>query len=177
MKEIPQYEGFYAADEKGNIWSLPRKITCWNGYKMISYTRPLKKLIPHLTQCGYLSILLCTNNKKKNESVHRLMGYTFLNLSSYLDINHKDGNKQNNHLENLEVCTRKENLQHAAKKGLIRDLKGENHPTCKTPLEMRPYIEKDIRAGISCKKACKKYEIGRATFYSIKDKTHWWYRS
>jgi len=177
MKPIPGYEGYYSADKEGNIWSQPKIIECGNGFGPIEYMTKLRKLKPGLTNCGYHQVTLRKKGKSFNHAVHRLVGYTFLKLKKGLDINHKDGNKINNLLENLEVCTRSENLKHAQRIGLIRDLNGENHPTCKTPIKMKKDIELDIEKKISYLDACKKYGINRTTFYSIRNKKHWWYRS
>jgi len=58
--------------------------------------------------------------KKLRKLVHRLIAETFLdNYSNELDVNHKDCNKTNNKLENLECVTKKENIEHARKNGLI----------------------------------------------------------
>lgn len=76
-----------------------------------------------LSQCiegdGYLFVLLYRNGKKYTSTVHRLVAKTFLlNPDQMPQVNHADGNKYNNRLDNLEFCTAKENMQHAYKTGL-----------------------------------------------------------
>lgn len=69
-------------------------------------------------------VTLTRDGKVKNLKVHRLMGYTFLdNSENKKEINHKDGNVQNNTLDNLEWCTRAENHNHAVLYGKIKKVK------------------------------------------------------
>jgi len=76
---------------------------------------------------GYLT----TRYNKTMYSVHRLVAIAFIpNPENKPEINHKDGNKQNNHVDNLEWCTRKENIDHAFRLGLSSN-KGEKNPRSK----------------------------------------------
>jgi hypothetical protein len=78
-----------------------------------------KNLKPHLSN-GYLRIGICTKGKRKLVKVHRLVAKAFIeNTENKLEINHKDGNKLNNHIDNLEWSTRKENINHAWQNGLF----------------------------------------------------------
>lgn len=63
---------------------------------------------------GYLQIALWRDGKKKKFYVHRLVAEAFIeNSHGYKEVNHKDGNKENNAVSNLEWCTRAENLNHS----------------------------------------------------------------
>ena len=133
-KDIPHYEGRYQASTLGNIRSIKRtKLT--KGY---------------ISNGGYR--MTCMTNafgKVKYELWHRLIALTFIpQIEGKTDVNHKDGNKLNNSVDNLEWVSRKENIQHAWMKGLAKPtpgmtgkkhsektrrkmseaLKGENHP-------------------------------------------------
>ena len=97
FKDIKGYEGLYQVSNLGNIRSLDRKIK----------NRNLKGKIKKLdkTKFGYLKVELNNNGKKKKYSVHRLVAQTFLdNPNNYPCINHKDENKNNNIVSNLEWC-------------------------------------------------------------------------
>jgi hypothetical protein len=94
-KDIKGYEGRYQVSSYGNIKSL-------------NYHRERKEKI--LSLCsdadGYCVVLLYKNGKRKMHKVHRIVAETFLtNEKKYPCINHKDENKQNNKVSNLEYCT------------------------------------------------------------------------
>ena len=68
----------------------------------------------------YFAIGICTNGKMKNQKIHKLIASAFIpNPLNKLTVNHKDGNKTNNHIDNLEWLTHKENIQHAWTTGLF----------------------------------------------------------
>ena len=91
-KDIKGYEGIYQISSCGRVRSLHYK----------------KNKILKLTQdkYGYYQINLCKNNKVKNLKVHRLVAEAFIdNPNNYPEVNHKDENKTNNKIDNLEWCT------------------------------------------------------------------------
>ena len=101
-KDIEGYEGLYQVSNLGNVLRLP-------------YKRPLKPSV----RCGYYRIALSKNNNSKWYSLHRLVAKAFIpNPDNLPEINHKDGNKSNNCVDNLEWCSRKENMHHARRMGL-----------------------------------------------------------
>ena len=81
---------------------------------------------------GYVYIFLMKDNKSKNFRLHRLVAEAFIpNPENKLQVNHKDGNKLNNNVNNLEWCTHRQNINHAKENNLykkrpemIRDKKG-----------------------------------------------------
>ena len=85
---------------------------------MIYYSRKYKGQIikSHLTHRGYCAIGVTKNNKHKNFSVHRLVAEAFIpNPENLPQVNHKDGNRSNNNVLNLEWCTCSQNLKHSFK--------------------------------------------------------------
>lgn len=81
-------------------------------------------LKPSLQQ-GYYHITLTINKKQKNLRVHRLVALAFiLNPKNKPYVNHKDGDRKNNKVDNLEWVTPKENIQHAHKTGLVKKTRG-----------------------------------------------------
>ena len=88
------------------------------------------RLVPSLNHKGYPIITLVYNHTRKTISVHRLVATAFIpNPENKPQVNHIDGNKQNNWYKNLEWCTAKENINHAVVNGLQNHQLGElsNH--------------------------------------------------
>lgn len=77
----------------------------------------MKELKPIKTPIGYYVVCLYSFGKHKNELIHRLVANAFLKpIPDKKEVNHKDGNKQNNKISNLEWVTREENILHALNK-------------------------------------------------------------
>ena len=87
----------------------------------------------HKDRLGYVKVRMRNNGKQKQYCVHRLVGLMFVpNPFMYNEINHIDGNKQNNYYENLEWCTHQQNMRHAFDTGLDYVPKGALHPSAKS---------------------------------------------
>jgi hypothetical protein len=107
-KDITGYESLYQVSNLGNVKSLPRKM--WNGAGyFISKEKILK---PNLTTSGYYSVQFMKDNIKKPFTIHRLVATAFLNKISGFEVNHKDRNKINNNLDNLEFISHSDNIKH-----------------------------------------------------------------
>lgn len=92
---------------------------------------------------GYPAVTYNENGKQIHKTVHRLVGKAFLKRKEGAnEINHKDGNKENNHASNLEWVTRQENTVHAYSNNLIRTLENTPHQClkCKGPTMRRGEI-------------------------------------
>lgn len=118
MKDIKGYEGLYAATEDGKIWSYPKPRSSKHG-KWLKQIPSTKKRC-NGTKYSLLSIHLFKDKKGKSFLVHRIVAEAFLsNPKNKPQINHKDGNPLNNHVDNLEWTDFFENMQHAQKNGLL----------------------------------------------------------
>lgn len=104
MIPIANFENRYKIDSTGSILNLANNIL----------------LQPSLQDTGYLTVGLANSgNKNTTLTVHRLVALHFLpNPYQHPQINHKNGNKRDNRVENLEWCTSKQNINHAFETGL-----------------------------------------------------------
>lgn len=118
-KDIDGYEGIYQVSSLGRIKS----------FSMVNKGKIRK---PNVDRYGYVHVNLSKDGKVKNPTIHRLVAFAFLKEHAENKfINHKDGNKSNNSIENLEWCSHKENISHAHGLCLYDSIKGENSKVCK----------------------------------------------
>ena len=112
-KPIKGFEGLYEVSNLGNIKSFPRK-----------YTIKKEKILSScIMNNGYLCVALSKNHKGKTYLIHRLVAETFIpNPNNYSCINHKDGNKLNNKIDNLEWCSYSYNSKEAYRIGLKKSV-------------------------------------------------------
>ena len=111
-KTIPEYSSYQISD-RGRVMSLYRN---HKSGKRINTTRILQ---PITNKSGYLHVTLYQNGKQKTCKVHQfVMAASLGPCPEGLEVNHRDGNKQNNRLENLEYVTSSENHLHAYRNGL-----------------------------------------------------------
>lgn len=116
-KPIRGYEGSYEVSNLGNVRSLDRKYRGSNQFgSSFIFTKKGKLLKPKKRKDGYLSVALCNKQKAKHISIHRLVALTFLsNPNNYPVINHKDEDKTNNNVNNLEWCTQSYNINYGSR--------------------------------------------------------------
>lgn len=123
-KDIPGYEGIYQASNLGRIKVLSRIIyVTRSGYRTGSYSYVAPEKIMSLSiRTNYLGVTLTKDGCNRNYTVHRLIAKTFLeDYNDKLEINHKDENKLNNCVSNLEMCTRAYNKNYGT--GNVRSAK------------------------------------------------------
>lgn len=124
-KPVKNFESFYQVSNTGKVRSLDR-IDRLNRYKK----GVLKKLCDNGR--GYLYVNLKAHGKQTQKTVHRLVSEAFIpNPDNLPEVNHLDGDKTNNSVNNLEWCTRSENMKHAFRNELNKQYKGVNNPQAK----------------------------------------------
>ncbi len=162
-KPIKDYEGLYEISNFGNVKILARNYTRYNYLtKRYNIIKVKEKITQGTINGGYRRICLTKNKVEKNKRIHKLVAEAFIpNPNNYSYVNHIDGNKQNNYIDNLEWCTLYQNNTHAYKTGLrkstditpilqydlegnfIREYKSINEASKETNLDIR-HISRNI---------------------------------
>ncbi len=170
----------YGADEQGNIYSFK--------------SGEAYKLKPHTSsKDGYCRVIIWRPEGQKSCTVHRFVAETFLGGAD-LQVNHKDCNKQNNSLSNLEFTSGTDNMRHAWANGRCEktrerfresgktwgkirgtQVKGENNPKAKITQEIANTIMKYKDCGLSVSYLARKFNVQRATVYGIWNGKVWNY--
>ncbi len=163
-RDISGYEEIYQVSNLGNVMSLK-----YNGGNKKQLLKQGK------TKTGYYFVCLCKNGNVKLYRVHRLVAETFIpKILNKEWINHKDGNKLNNNVNNLEWCTPSENNIHALKTKLRVGLRGKDNKNSKKIYqidiksnkiinifygigEVERYFKKDCSSISKCCRNCKNY--------------------
>ena len=152
-KSIIGYEGFYEVSNAGNVRSVERNVAT-NIRFNTKRTLKARVLKCNLKQNGYYTVDLCKYGKIKSESVHRLVAEAFIpNPDCCKVVNHINGVKTDNRVENLEWVTYKENHWHAREHGLLTDI-GQHNNKRVMCVEIGAEFENSISAAewlIACK--------------------------
>lgn len=156
-RDIPGYDGLYQVSNCGRVKSFQL------GNERIL---KLRKIVD-----GYVVVHLCQKRICKNFLVHRLVAEAFLpNPDNKSDVNHKDGDKCNNCLENLEWVTRSENVRHTIKTGRRKITTGIDSPRAKLTAEQVHYIRefykpRDKKFG--AKPLAKRFNVSISTITNL----------
>lgn len=156
-KDIAGFEGIYKISNTGLVHSLPRYRTGKNG--SISPVGGLN-LKQKVTKSGYLSAHLRCDGYSKYPCVHRLVAEAFIaNPENKPTVNHIDGNKKNNTVDNLEWSTHSEQMKHAVDNDLL-EVRGSPKFSKKFKQEVLNYYNKE---NISIVKLSKLFNISERT--------------
>ncbi|QWV94881.1 HNH endonuclease [Geomonas oryzisoli] len=139
-KEIPGFEGLYAVTRNGVVYSLPRR-----GVKKLKIMKHVKNM-----KADYIRVKLSCNGEDDLYYVHRLVAETYIpNPECKPMVNHIDGDKTNNRIENLEWVTRLENQIHAFETGL--------YPNCKIHPLKKNEVYDLVKSGMPIKDVAERY--------------------
>lgn len=176
-KPVVGYERFYLISSLGNLKSIARNaISPINGKKY--FVKECLRKYAINPQTGYYTTSLAFNGKTLTVNIHRLVALTFIpNPENKKEVNHKDGNKLNNHVTNLEWATTRENSIHAWANGLTKhsdNQVGEGHGMHKLNNEIVYAIRKEYNdTKVSHYKLAQKYNVTRPTISNIIRKATW----
>ena len=159
-KDIEGFEGLYQVSTQGRIKSVERYIKSSGNTYRFAKERIMKQQINHK---GYPSILLHKESVPYPRVVHRLVAMAFIpNPQNLPQVNHKDTNKLNNRVENLEWMTGEENMRHAFANGCFKTtIKQIEHAR----KNQKQIVEKRKRAVIMCSDTGEELKV----FKSITD--------
>lgn len=142
MKQIPEHDEYYVTEDG------------------IVFGKYGKRLVGHVDRCGYHEVALTENGKTRWYLTHRLVAMAYIpNPDDLPFINHIDGNKLNNNVDNLEWCTRSDNAKHSFANGLQDNVTNQygNFGVLTKAQKDRIYelhkqglIDKDIALEIGC---------------------------
>ena len=128
-KDIQGYEGFYQISNLGNVKSLERVVDKGNGILQHRKERIMNK---RESVDGYYVAKLNVNKKSTSIAIHILVARHFIdNPNNYPEVNHKDCNRKNNQVDNLEWCTHQQNVEHSKQLGHYKTKSGCDNPNYK----------------------------------------------
>ncbi len=174
--DIPNYEGYYQVSNYGNVRSLDRVITEKTGKTQTLKGRILK---PRINRDGYYYVGLRKNGSKAAFAIHQLVAQAFLdNPENKPTVNHINGIKIDNNVNNLERATYSENLEHAYKTGLRTSVSieavGEKNYKRKLKPEQVIEIKRLLAEGnLTHKEIATKFDVARSTIAGIKSGRTW----
>jgi hypothetical protein len=168
-RPVPGWEQFYEVSNRGRLRSMDREVSCGGGRRRVIKGR--LRLLQIVR--GYRHVILEDGDKKKNEYVHRLVLLAFRGQPKPgMQGCHNDGQKFNNHLDNLRWDTLASNKADMVRHGT--STKGERNPNAKLSLAIAQAIRRDRAAlGWSYKKLARKYSISTMHAYDVCAGKYW----
>ena len=142
--------------------------------KVFSNKRGRMVELTQTIQWKYYAVCVWVGGKSTRRHVHRLLALTFIpNPLGKPEVNHKDGDKLNNLLDNLEWVTKKENAQHAQATGLSYEPKGEDNGRALLTEEEVLEIYSRLASGVANSELADEYGVSRSVVMLIKSKKSW----
>lgn len=169
--DVHGFEGHYKVSNRGEIVSLQRVIMRSNGHSLRVDQRTLSQA-KHTG--GYLSVNLWKDNKSTNCLVHRVVAQAFIpNPERKPEVNHKDGDKTNNTVSNLEWSTPAENTSHAYRTGLVCR-SGESNPRSKlSELAVRVVLKLCDMGSVSYREIAAVFGVSESSISMIASGERW----
>jgi hypothetical protein len=177
-RPVPEFEDYYEISNMGRVKSKAifiRHDGNWSDEH--GYVKKIKTKNITMNRYGYLTSKLCKLGKCRRLTVHRLVAKAFIpNPEGFTQVNHVDGNKENNVVTNLEWVSAARNIQHAYETGLMNSdhLQGSNHHNAKLTEEDVKTMRRIYNEGtVTIKALANKYNIGASTARDILTHRTW----
>lgn len=147
---VPGYEGIYSVTKNGTVFSLPRKTS-----KKLNIMNPVDNM-----KAGYLRVVLTKEGRSKLWYIHRLVALAYIpNPDNKPMVNHKNGNKRDNRVKNLEWVTCMENHTHAFEHGL--------YPQRKIHPSQKKEVFDLLKSGVPVREVAERYGMKPGGVYSL----------
>lgn len=171
-KDVPSYEGYYQVSSCGLIKSIERIVKYRENHSGLRKERILKA---NVMKHGYVHVVLCIDKEKKTLKAHRLVALAFIpNPENKPCVNHINGIKTDNRVENLEWCTYAENTQHAYKNKLHSGIKGEKSHLSKLKTDDIMKIRLLYSEGLHSQNELGKiFNVSQSQIYRIVNNINW----
>lgn len=166
-KDVKGFEGVYQVSNLGRVKRLPSKIKVNRFNKVIDVIVRERILKPDLTGVKYKRVQLYGLKIKTKAYIHRLVAVAFIeNPKQYKFINHKDGNKLNNVVTNLEWCSASDNLFHRSR--VLNKSCGSSHYKSKLTDEDVRSIRYLLNQRNDAKSLAIKFNVSRSSISNVK---------
>lgn len=176
MKEewrpIKDFEGIYEVSNLGKVKSLRRDVLSKHPNQLKLFVD--ERILRLVRYQGYNRVYLYKDGVKHSKRVYRLVAEAFLpRIEGKNYVNHRDSDRANDCVSNLEWCTHEENIKHAREFGNARALKGSNMPQSKlTEIDVRK-IKKRLKLGHKHRDIAKDFGVSRGPICKISRGIGW----
>lgn len=159
-KPVKGYKDYYEVSNKGRVYSYISNRILSNKF---------------VNSCGYRTVKLTDFNESKSFTIHRLVALAFLppNKENKRTINHIDGDKINNWVNNLEWATYKENFNHGLRTGLIGRARGTEIGCAKLNDKKVKEIKRKFKNGVKQAELAREYDVGHVTIWRVVRNKKW----
>ena len=170
-KSIPSFEGYLEASSFGRIRTVDRWVNSKYGPNTVFVTGKIRSI--HTNKSGYILLSSVKRNGViyTNQYVHRLVAEAFLGKTQGLEVNHKDGNKSNNNVNNLEWVTASENQKHRFR--INNTSKGSKNAAAVVDEHLVRKIRIQHREGMSISRLAREYNMSYGGMWDIVAKKNW----
>lgn len=170
-KPVVGYEGLYEVSSKGRVRSVDRVLIDRIGREKLFRGQ---SIATHLNKYGYPICKLWMGSKGKTSTIHRLVALSFLeNEDNKPQVNHIDGNKENNSIDNLEWVTNSENDIHAFEIGLRSTRKGVDCNFAKLTEEKVLSIRDMKKKGVTQRNIAQIFNVSEGNISQIVNRKRW----